>query len=355
MGNIEVNVPRLRKIHGRYFWRPTAAVKRLGFANVPLGDDLLKAAIEAQRLNAEVEKVRRGADIPSGPQRGSIAHVIQIYRADDSFTRLRPKTRKGYEKILREIERKAGTAMIAAITRKGLKATYRALKPRGLHIAAAHMRIWSILMGVALDEGIRKAEFGNPASKLKITTPPARRRHPTFAEVTRFCEVAEAEGRRSLKLAALLAFELNQREGDVLSLARSAYDGERVTVRQEKTGTLVRVLATGELRDALEAIEHDHATFVISEATGLPYKEDYFRHEFRRIANLAALDFQFRDLRRGGLTETADAGATLIQLHATSGHKSIQSSEPYLVPTTDQADEAIRKRERLRASRPKTK
>jgi hypothetical protein len=283
----------------------------------------------------------------------SIAHVIKIYRADDAFTRLKPKTRKGYDKILREIERVAGTAMVAAITRKGLKATYKALKPRGLHIAAAHMRIWSILMGVALDEGLRKAELGNPASKLKITTPPARRRRPTFDEVMRFCEVAEQNGRQSLKIAALLAFDLNQREGDVLSLARSAYDGMHVVVRQEKTGTLVKMLATQALRAVLDGIVHDHATIVISEATGLPYKEDYFRHEFRRIADLVGLDFQFRDLRRGGLTETADAGATLVQLHATSGHKSMQSSEPYLVPTTDQADEAIRKRERLRSSRQK--
>jgi hypothetical protein len=171
----------------------------------------------------------------------------------------------------------------------------------------------------------------------------------------RFCEVAERNGRRSLKIAALLAFELNQREGDVLSLSRSSYDGVHVVLRQEKTGTLVKVLATQALRTVLDAIDHNHATVVISEATELPYKEDYFRHEFRRIADLAGLDFQFRDLRRGGLTETADAGATLIQLHATSGHKSLQSSEPYLVPTTHQADEAIRLRERHRASRPKTK
>jgi hypothetical protein len=152
-----------------------------------------------------------------------------------------------------------------------------------------------------------------------------------------------------------LAFDLNQREGDVLGLSRSSYDSSHVVVRQEKTGTLVKVLATQELRTVLDAIAHDHATIVISEATGLPYKEDYFRHEFRRIADLAGVDFQFRDLRRGGLTETADAGATLVQLHATSGHKSMQSSEPYLVPTTDQADEAIRKRELLRSSRRGTK
>jgi hypothetical protein len=59
---------------------------------------------------------------------------------------------------------------------------------------------------------------------------------------------------------------------------------------------------------------------VISEATGLPYKEDYFRHEFRRIANMARLDFQFRDLRRGGLTETADAG---VQPHLVASDRDL--------------------------------
>jgi hypothetical protein len=355
MGNINVNVPRLRLVHGRYFWRPTKAVQRLGFTNVALGNDLLKAVKEAQRLNDQVAKIKRGADHRESPAHGSVAHVVQLYKADEVFTNLKPKTRKGYEKILREIEKVAGAVMVAAVTRKGMKATYRALKPRGLHIAAAHMRIWSILMKFALDEGFRKPELGNPASQLKIETPPSRDRLPTFDEVMQFCEVAEREGRRSMKLAALLAFDLNQREEDVLSLARSAYDGIRVAVRQEKTGTLVKVLATKMLKAELDSIEHAHATFVISEATGLPYKEDYFRHEFRRLANLAGLNLQFRDLRRGGMTETGDAGATLLQLHATSGHKTLQSSEPYLVATVDQADAAIRKRERHRRAGQKQK
>jgi hypothetical protein len=124
----------------------------------------------------------------------------------------------------------------------------------------------------------------------------------------------------------------------------------RVTLRQAKTGTLVKVRATQALRTELDAIAHNHATIVISESTGLPYREDSFRRQFRRIANLAGLDFQFRDLRRGGLTETGSAGATLVQLHATSGHKSLQSSQPYLIPTTEEADEAIRKREQARSS-----
>src|SRR5215471_14816918 len=92
MGNIEVNVLRLRRVRGRYFWRPTKAVKKLGFANTPLGDDLVTATQEAQRLNAGVEKIRRGANDRPEPVRGSIAHVIKLYKADDAFTRLKPRT-----------------------------------------------------------------------------------------------------------------------------------------------------------------------------------------------------------------------------------------------------------------------
>jgi hypothetical protein len=213
------------------------------------------------------------------------------------------------------------------------------------------MRVWSILMNIALVEGLRPHHLGNPCRDVRVTTPPSRSRRPTFDEVMRFCEVAEREGRRSMKLVALLAFDLNQREGDVLTLTRSACDGQRMTIRQHKKGALVKVRVMRVLRDEIAAINHGHAVMVISETTGLPYKEDNFRHEFRRLADLAGVDFQFRDLRRGGLTETGDAGATLLQLHATSGHKSLQGSKPYLIPTVEQADAAIKKRESFRARR----
>ena len=38
MGGVKVR--RLRCIAGRYFWRPTPAIRRLGFANEALGSDL---------------------------------------------------------------------------------------------------------------------------------------------------------------------------------------------------------------------------------------------------------------------------------------------------------------------------
>jgi hypothetical protein len=45
VGNVDV--PRLRKIAGRYYWRPTPTIKALGFENQALGSD--RAAIVAWR------------------------------------------------------------------------------------------------------------------------------------------------------------------------------------------------------------------------------------------------------------------------------------------------------------------
>ena len=57
-----VTVKRLRYTSGRYFWRPTPAVKRLGFAAEALGSDLARAVARAQKLNDLVEQAVGGQD-----------------------------------------------------------------------------------------------------------------------------------------------------------------------------------------------------------------------------------------------------------------------------------------------------
>ena len=55
MGNITMNVKRLRIIAGRYYWRPSATLKVKGFHAEPLGADPVKAITRAQELNRRVE------------------------------------------------------------------------------------------------------------------------------------------------------------------------------------------------------------------------------------------------------------------------------------------------------------
>ena len=67
-----MRVKRLRRIAGRYYWRPAPAIKKIGFRMVPLGADLIIAIAHADRLNRGCPSAWQGSTascmaILSGP------------------------------------------------------------------------------------------------------------------------------------------------------------------------------------------------------------------------------------------------------------------------------------------------
>ncbi|MBB4210786.1 phage integrase family protein [Rhodothalassium salexigens DSM 2132] len=87
------------------------------------------------------------------------------------------------------------------------------------------------------------------------------------------------------------------------------------------------------------------------EKVHLPYKGDYFRHLYRRLADQAGLprDLYFMGFRHGGLTELGDAQGTDQELMSLGGHKSRQMLTIYTRTTRTQAASAARKRRAMRA------
>jgi hypothetical protein len=57
---------------------------------------------------------------------------------------------------------------------------------------------------------------------------------------------------------------------------------------------------------------------------------------------------QFRDLRRTGLSELGDAGATDNELRAVSGHRTRDIVATYVVPGNAQVSAAMKKRAVMR-------
>lgn len=344
MGTVTIKVPRLRFIAGRYFWRPTPEVRKLGFLNEALGADLAKAVARARELNDQVEKERKRAPGEVSAVPGTVAHLVKLYRSDPRFLRLAPKTQQGYGSILDEIQRVAGKVAVKGIGRRDLVQTYRALQPRGLATAAAHMRVWRILLGFAWDEGMRN---DNPARGLRLVAPPSRARVWAPAEVAAFCAQAVREGRPSLSLALRLALALGQRQGDILALSWAAFDGRGFTIEQGKTGARVIVPLPRDLAAELGGMERKADRILVSETSGEPWGEDHFRHEFARIRTAAGLpkDLQFRDLRRTAATEIGAAGGTDDEIRAVTGHLSRGVVAVYVRPDDRMAAAAIRKRE----------
>jgi integrase len=348
LGIIAMSVPRLRLIAGRYFWRPTKAVKALGFANESLGSDLHTAIARARDLNKQVEKAKSGIKDSPQPKARTISALIDAYQGSAGYTALKRSTVPAYDCVLREIRSRAGDHMVADIDRAGLKETYLKLQKRGLSVANLHMRIWRMLLNVAVDSGWINA---NPAAKLNLTAPPERETVWTPDQAAQFCEAALADGSPQIRLAFLLAYDLGQRMGDILKLSWSNYTGNGFRIKQSKTKAHINVpFENPFLWAEIDSMDRKGA-LVLLMAKDRPWREAYFSHECTRIRRLAKLpeDLKFRDLRRTAATESGDGGASEDQMRAQFGWRSRQVISRYVRPTDKMAGDAQEKRRKNRS------
>jgi integrase len=75
-----------------------------------------------------------------------------------------------------------------------------------------------------------------------------------------------------LRLAMLLAINTGQRQGDLLRLPWSAYDGKVIKLRQKKSGAYVPIPVTDELKSALDAAPRQSPIMLIN-SEGKPWSE----------------------------------------------------------------------------------
>jgi integrase len=153
-----------------------------------------------------------------------------------------------------------------------------------------------------------------------------------------------------LHLPLLLALWTGQRQGDLLSLTWSAYDGERIRLRQSKTGVRVVVPVGAPLKRALDAAAREAGSKVLLNAAGRGWTAEGFQSSWRKAcAKAGIVGLTFNDLRGTAVTRLALAGATEAEIATITGHslrdvRSILDSN-YLHRDPALAESAIRKLE----------
>lgn len=324
-------VPRLRQRRRadgswRVWWEPAPAVRALGFDVVELDAARATWSVrEAQRLNAEVARRRRG-ETPRPASRGrTVDNLIDEYRRSTAFRRKSDATRRSYEKNLRLISRKWGARAVAEFTKPVLVTWYETLyESAGRYQARALTTMMSILFAYAERIGWR-ADNSNPCARLGAEVPRGRARTASWDELDALCGAALGLGLPSIDLAVRLAALNGARE--TMAIRARCGDFGRVTVpagpdalRQETVWTW-SVLRTK--RDTFSVLQVHPDTvpalmraltrpcaadepLLVEERTGHGYSADLFRKRWAEVRRLAAercpslLDdpLQFRDLRR---------------------------------------------------------
>lgn len=144
----------------------------------------------------------------------------------------------------------------------------------------------------------------------------------------------------------MLALDTGQRQGDLLVLPWSAYDGAFIHLTQRKTGQPVEILVTDDLKSVL-ANTPRVSPIILTNGRGRPWKEHGFSSMWRRTAKAAAIaGLTFNDLRGTAVTRLAEAGCTVPEIAAITGHsfRSVHDIiERYLPRTRGLAVSAIAK------------
>src|SRR5262249_2648680 len=158
-----------------------------------------------------------------------------------------------------------------------------------------------------------------------------------------------------LRLPLLLALWTGQRQGDLLRLPWSAYDGTHIRLRQSKTGERVVIPVGAPLKAALDA-QPKKSTVILVNAAGTPWTADGFRSSFGKARDAAGIiGVTFNDLRGTAVTRLALVECTEAEIASITGHtlrdvRSILDAH-YLHRDPALADSAITKLER--GSKPK--
>lgn len=337
----------LRRKGDNYFYEPSKSMRLRGYWPEALGIDYAHALERAERLNAEwdIEKKKPVAlENTERAKRGTIAWLIEKRKKTQSHKYLEKKTQREFEYYTGLLV-KTREKLASGFERKHIRELYENMvSKKGYSKDKANRVIkWlRVLLSDAIEEGLRK---DNPAFNLQLEHNPPRSEVWNQYEVAQFVLKATEMDRSSIGLAVMLAFDLGQRQGDIIKLSWNQYDGKFYNIRQGKTGARVAIPLLADMKASLDATPRKSIQIIISEETNRPYKADDFRHHFRDIANACGFkQKQFLDLRRSSVVRLSLAGCSPQLISSITGHSIhtvTQILKVYNPPTKEQAAAAI--------------
>lgn len=292
------------------------------------------------------------------PDDTTVASIIAHYKATELPT-LKPSTRKDYARYIRMIEAKFGTMPLAALAEHGARSVFKdwrqgmATTPRKADLA------WSVLQrifSVALDD---ERITRNPCEAAGRLAKTGTRKEIIWTAAEKAKLAAHAP--RHIYEAFLLAWWTGQREGDILRLTWSNYDGQYIRLQQGKGQRRVTVRVSKELKAMLDKKRasltgQDIASLSIATTErGKPWTESGFRASWRKVLAREEISIKgktFHDLRGTFITEARRAGNSIEDIADMSGHsishvKSVLE-EHYLAVDKTASDSVIVKMERKR-------
>jgi integrase len=282
------------------------------------------------------------------PPTGVLLSLLQGYQASRDFLERADRTRDDYVRQIKIIETEFADFPLSALADRRTRGVFMAWRDR---LATKSRRqadyAWVVLARV-LSWGIdRGLIVDNPCARGGRLYRGSRAENIwTADDEAAFLKHAPAH----LHLPLMLALWTGQRQGDLLRLPWSAYDGVHIRLRQGKGGVRVVIRVGAPLKKMLDTATKI-GPLILTNSDGRPWTPDGFRASWGKACKVAGVvGVTFHDLRGTAVTRLAVAGCTEAEIATITGHslRSVRAilDTHYLSRDPALGDSAITKLER---------
>ena len=281
---------------------------------------------------------------------GTIAALVAMFANSSMFQyELAADTRRTMWAILQRFRDEHGSKRLALLRREHVLAILEGRPPfarrNWLH-AIRHLVRFAMSINMISDD---------PTRDVKARIPRKGEGYRPWGEE----QIAAFRAHHNLGTRSRLAIELllntAQRRSDVIRMGPQHIRNGRLHVRQQKTGAFLRLPIFPELQAAIDAMPSAgrHLTFLVTSA-GKPFSPDGFTNWFRGVCSEAGLHgFSAHGLRKANLTRLAQAGCSVHEIAAWSGHKTLAEIAHYTRSVEQQTlAEAAMAKARTKLSKP---
>jgi integrase len=252
---------------------------------------------------------------------GSVAWLIQAYKASPGYMKLAAATRVSYAKALDRLAA-IGTFPAAEVRRKHINALRDALAstPRT-------RQLFGQVCSALFNYGIREhdLEMLNPARLMKRDGEAESYLDWTAEQMALF---EASNPPLHVMTAYMVARYTGPRRGDIVALMRSHYTGSAITVAGSKNQNPVTVPVHYRLKTYLDALPP--SLYLITDAAGRPIRPERLSKDMRRyLDSIGLTDLHLHGLRHTAGKALAEAGCSPHEIAAVLGHKTLQMVERY--------------------------
>ncbi|WP_245304981.1 tyrosine-type recombinase/integrase [Rhizobium leucaenae] len=243
--------------------------------------------------------------------------IIREFQMSSEYTSKSDKTKRAYDRYLKDIDKKFGTLPLETIQDQRMRGKFKAWRDTMADHPRTADYAWTTLarvLSVAKDRGRIAVNVCERGGRLYA----ADRSEKIWEEahIAAMLAVATPE----VRMALLLALWTGQRQGDLLRAPWSAYDGKTLKVRQGKTGARVVIPVGAPLRLILNGAP-TRSTTILTNTRGQAWTEDGFRATWGKTCKRAGVEgLTFHDLRGTAVTRLALAGCSSSQIGSITGH-----------------------------------